>query len=53
MNYSKDCKYNSFVIEDKMLIIIIVEFEGAYVTWESQVRFVRVLDQPNIVNMLE
>jgi hypothetical protein len=28
-----NCKRNSLVVEDKMLLITTVRFEGAYVTW--------------------
>lgn len=38
-----DYKHNS-TVEDKKLVIIIVHFEGAYVTGKGQVKF---MDQPN------
>ena len=51
MHYSKDCKCNSLVTKDKMLMITTIHFEGAHVTWKGQVRFVRFVDQPNTSNI--
>lgn len=33
-----------------MLMITIVQFQGTYVTWMGQVRFVGFVDQPNTIN---
>ena len=41
MHYSKNCKHNSLVAEDKLSMITTIHFEGAYVTWKGQVRFLR------------
>jgi hypothetical protein len=51
MYYSKDCKHNSLVIKVKMSMISVGHFEDAYVTWKGQVRFMRFMNQPNIVNI--
>ena len=32
-------------------MISVVHFEGTYVTWKGLVRFMRFMDQPNIVNI--
>jgi hypothetical protein len=47
----KGYKYNSLVVEAKMLMIITIHVEGAYVTWKSRVRFMRFMDQPNTNNI--
>ena len=39
------------LLEGKMLMITIVHFEGAHVTWKGQVRFVMSVDQPNTINI--
>ena len=31
---------------------VIVRFEGAYVTWKGQVRFMRFVEQPNTINTI-
>ena len=51
MYYSKDCKCNSLVTEDKLLMITIVQYEGPYVAWKGQVRFLMFMDQPNTINI--
>jgi hypothetical protein len=51
MHYSKNCKHNSLVAEDKMSMITTIHFEGAYVTWKGQVRFLRFMGQPNTINI--
>lgn len=34
-----------------MLMITTVHFEGAYITWKGQVRFLKFMDQSNTVNI--
>ena len=50
MYYYENYKRKLLVIEDKMLMVTTIHFEGVYVIWKGQVRFLRFVDQPNTIN---